>query len=220
MNHLPILHDLPQVLEEWVPSEASIAIADEERYIFYRAGGYDLHLRPGDPVHPESVANRVFQIGKRVETDVDASVYGIPYHGLGYPLRAQPGHNMALTVILPPETKERPSQFDFVVGQQGEVWRPLSIDEIAWIESYEKRTWLYTADGAYSTRLTLQTLERRLPFAKFLRIHRSYLVQVAWIEKMERDFHSSLLITLRPPLSKQLRVSQSYVHHVRQTLGF
>ncbi|WP_026961793.1 LytR/AlgR family response regulator transcription factor [Alicyclobacillus herbarius] len=220
MADLPILSDLPQVLQEWIPSEASIAIADGERYIFYRAGGYDLRLRPGDPIRPGSVANRVFRIGKRVETDVDASVYGIPYHGLGYPLRTEPGQKVALTVILPPRTAAHSPEPSYVVGQQGDVWRPVPVGEIAWFESYDKRTWLHTADGAYTTRFTLRALEQRLSSAQFLRIHRSYLINVAWIEKIERDFHSSLLITLRAPLAQRLPVSQNYVHHVRQSLGF
>jgi hypothetical protein len=220
MQELPILSDVQQMLEEWIPDEASIAIADDKKYVLYRAGGYDLRLRPGDPIRPGSVADRVLTVGRRVETDVDASVYGIPYHGLGYPLQTSEGSRVTLTVILPPRYPVREPELSFVVGQKDEIWQPIPVGEIAWIESYDKRTWLHTADGTFTTKYTLQTLEKRLPASQFLRIHRSFLVNVAWIYKIERDFRSSLFITIRDPFDQRLPVAQSYVRHVRQTLGF
>jgi hypothetical protein len=220
MIEFPVLFDIEQILEEWIPAEASVAIADEEKYVLYRAGGYDLRLQPGERVRPGSVAERVLDAGRRVETDVDASVYGLPYHGLGYPLQAAAGTRVALVVILPPRTPVRDTTLSFVVGQRDGVWQPIPVSDIAWFESYDKQTWFYTANGGYTTRYTLKELERRLPPHTFLRIHRSYLVNVAWIQTIERDFRSNLVVTVCDPLNKRFTVAQSYVRHVRETLGF
>jgi hypothetical protein len=220
VRELPILSDVQRVLEEWIPSEASIAIADEEKYVLYRAGEYDLRLHPGDKIRPGSIAARVHSAGRRVESDVDSSVYGIPYHGLGYPLQTAEGLRVALTIILPPRFPDRAPTLSYVTGQREDIWQPVPISDIAWFESSNKHTWFYTADGAFTTKYTLQTLEKRLPVDQFLRIHRSYIVNIAWIQKIERDFRSSLLVTVRDPLGKRLPVAQSYVRLLRETLGF
>jgi hypothetical protein len=220
VQELPILSDVERVLEEWLPPEASIAMADEEKYILYHAGQYDLHLHPGDKVRPGSIAARVLKSGRPVETDVDASVYGVPYHGIGYPLQTAEGLRVALAIILPPRFPHTAPPLSFVTGQRGDIWQPIPVSDIAWFESSDKHTWFYTADGGFTTKYTLQTLEQRLPAKQFLRIHRSYIVNVAWIRKIERDFRSSLLVTVRDPLCKRLPVAQSYVKSVREKLGF
>ncbi len=220
MEDLSLLMDLPSMLTDWVPQVASIAVASEGKYIFYHAGGYDLRLRPGDLVRPGSVANRVFCAKKRVEVDVDESVYGLPYHGVGYLLHAQSGTQMALTIILPPRYKVKRISYPFLIGRREDTWYPIHFQDIVWLESYEKQTWIHTVEASYTTHLPLHILEHELAQHQFLRIHRSYIVNVAWIKRIERDFHSGLLIILQLPTEQKLPVSQTYVRFVREKLGF
>jgi two-component system, LytTR family, response regulator LytT len=217
---LSILAQLPQILEDWIPETASIAVANRQEYILYRPGDYDLNIHPGEAVPPGSVASRVFQTSTRVELEVDSSVFGIPYHGLGYPIRTEDGFQAAVTVILPPRQRKQNKPLTFVMGLKDNVWYPIPIEQIAYFESYEKKTWVYTNDGAFVTNHTLQSLEDRLSSDAFVRIHRSYIVNISFIHSIRRDLRSNLVVSLRLGQPTHLPVSQSYVRHVRESLEF
>ncbi|MFB5191299.1 LytTR family DNA-binding domain-containing protein [Alicyclobacillus fastidiosus] len=220
MTDLSIFAQLSQVLTDWVPEAASIAIADRERYVVYRPGTHDLRIEPGELVRKGSVAEQVFRQQGRVELDVDSSLFGVPYHGLGYPLRTQAGVESALTVILPPGQPTQMQSLTFVMGQAGAMWRPIPLQDIAYLESYQKKTWVHTKDGVLTTDHTLQSLEKRLPSAYFIRIHRAFIINISWIDFIERDDRSSLVITLKDGAGTRLTVSQTYVRQVRRSLGF
>mgnify|MGYP003482474128 CR=1 FL=1 len=60
------------LLEEWIPKEASIAIAVKDQYIYYYAGEHDLQLQEGQKVQPGSIADLVFKNGCRTEAVLDS----------------------------------------------------------------------------------------------------------------------------------------------------
>ncbi len=206
------------LLKDWIPSEASVAIAEQSRYTEYLAGQYDINIQPGQPVPQGSVSNLVFQYKRHIGRNVDNSVFGRPYYGIGYPLETEEGCVGALTVILPPN-KRAVTNLEFVTGYREHVWQPIPVEEIAYFESSQKKTWFTTASHQYSTAFTLQSLEDRLP-PRFLRIHRSYIINIGYIEKIYRDVSSRLLIKLKEPAGCILPVGQSYVRNTRWVLGF
>jgi len=57
----------------------------------------------------------------------------------------------------------------------------------------------------------------RLP-SFFIRIHRSYIVNIYFIKKMARDLTSNFRITLKD--GSELPVSQSYLNNLRNALEF
>jgi two-component system, LytTR family, response regulator LytT len=215
-----VVRQMTKFIEDWAPKEASIAVAVSDKYLNYYAGIHDIQIRLGQPIPSGSITERVFHQRGRVETLVDDSVFGIPYYGVGYPIEGLDGFNGALTVILPPwYSFKKPSTLSFLTGKQGEIWSPIPVDQIIYIESNQKKTWFYTADGQYSTIYTLKNIEQRLPDS-FLRIHRSYIVNVSFIQRISRDISSNLIITLKNPNCYALTVSQTYINSVRRTLGF
>ncbi len=204
------------LLEEWIPRGASIAIAHKDRYIYYSAGEQDIRLQQGQSVQPGSVADLVIQSGKRAEAVLDDTT-SHPYYGIGYPIELN-GEQAALIVILPPQyavTIAPP--FRYLTGKSEEEWKPIAIDKVSYIESLQKKTWFYANQQSYKINISLKELELRLP-EQFLRIHRSYIVNIEFIDKIIRDFSSNLLIVLQN--GTQLPVSQSYLGKVRETLGF
>ncbi|MCL6516123.1 LytTR family DNA-binding domain-containing protein [Alicyclobacillus sp.] len=219
MQDLPVLSEIEQVLAEWIPPAASVALAVDEQYVRYKPGEWDIRLRPGDRVRDGSVAARVLQLGRRIETDVDERVYGLPYHGKGYPLHAPEGRRAALVVILP-QQYPRLAQRRVIVGRDGDVWHPIPVEDIAWFESYDKRTWLHSRQGRFTTVFTLTALEAELPEGMFLRIHRSFLVNIHWIHRITRDLHGALWMETRDPLAQRLPVAHGCTRRVREVLGF
>src|SRR5690606_28301000 len=98
-----------------------------------------------------------------------------------------------------------------------DCWFPVAVDKISHIESFQKKTWFYKTNESYQTIYTLKDLVDQLP-NYFLRIHRSYIVNIQHILEISRDFSSNMMITLKN--GTVLPVSQSYSAKVRKTLGF
>lgn len=220
MDYLPMLTQVTQLLSDWVPPVASVAVSNQQQYVLYRAGSYDLHIFPGEPIPSGSIASQVLQLGTRIESRVDANVFGVPYYGLGYPLLTEEGLQGALTVILPPGYRSTRESLAYVTGQSEEVWRPIPVEQIAYFESAQKKTWFHTSNHTFTTPFSLQELEQRLSVKSFLRVHRSFVVNIAFIDFIDRDVHSNLIIRLTHPGGTRIPVSQTYLRHVRLTLGF
>nr|WP_218843218.1 LytTR family DNA-binding domain-containing protein [Sporosarcina sp. JAI121] len=204
-------------MEDWIPKDAAIAIAIRDRYVYFKEGMHDIRLTEGQPVRPESVADMVMKQRLKVDTVVDKSLFGIPYYSVGYPIDLQ-GEPGALIIILPPNYHVlRHEPFRFLTGKQEEDWSPIPVDEIDYIESLQKKTWFYVDNEQYCTSHTLKDLQLRLP-KTFLRIHRSYIVNILSIKRISRDITSNLLVTLRD--GTELSVSQTYLSEVKKVLGF
>lgn len=205
------------LLEEWIPKEASIAIAVGDQYVYYVAGEHDLRLKEGQKVQPGSIADAVLQQGVRTEAVMNDTLFQVPYYGVGYPINIQ-GEKGALVVILPPKhALQNSAPYRFLTGKQEEEWRPIPIEKVSYMESLQKKTWFYANKEPYKTNIPLKELQQRLP-DNFLRIHRSYIVNVSFIDRIVRDFSSNLLVLLHD--GTELPVSQSYMPEVRNALGF
>ncbi|MFA9560507.1 LytR/AlgR family response regulator transcription factor [Evansella sp. AB-rgal1] len=215
-----VVRQFSQFIEDWIPKEASIAIAAGDQYISYIPGNHDIRIHQGQSIPSGSITERVYLHKKKVESLVDKSVFGVPYYGVGYPIEdPELGFQGALTVILPPEySQEKLKPFSFIVGRRDEVWIPIPVEDIIYIESHQKKTIFYTKDGHYSSKFPLKTLEYRLP-DYFIRIHRSFIVNISSINQISRDMASNLEVQLKH-LDQRLTISQSHVLKVRNALGF
>ena len=144
-------------------------------------------------------------------------MFETPYYAIGYPITIF-GELGALIVVLPPLFKvEGPNLYHFLTGKQGEHWFPVPIDQISHIESLQKSTWFYKDGEQYKTTVTLKELQTRLP-STFIRIHRSYIINLNFIKKITRDLTSNFLIQLKD--GTELPISQSYINHLRTILEF
>lgn len=211
------LQQITAIMDDWIPKDASIAIAIDNEYRYYNAGKHDIRLKEGQIVEKGGIADRTFQQKCRVDALIDDSTVGVPYYGIGYPIQLKEALGV-LAVILPPNyhsVKNDPPRF--LTGKNEDMWRPVPLENITYIESLQKKTWFYAEGSGYNSAHTLKNLEFRLP-SSFLRIHRSYIVHIPFIECISRDFSSGLIIQLKD--GTELPVSQTYVNHVRKTLEF
>lgn len=212
-----ILNQYAALLEDWVPKDASIAIAVSDHYIYYVPGMHDIHLKEGQHIQTGSIAEITINEQRKVEVVMDNTLYGTSYFGIGYPIDVQ-GDKGALIIILPPNFHVlKKDQLQFLTGKKDDEWFPIPLDQVSYIESLHKKTWFYTAGESYNISFTLKDLHLRLPRC-FLRIHRSYIINMNCIEKISRDFSSNLVIKLID--GTELPVSQTYLNEVRALLGF
>lgn len=212
-----MLEQMGFIIGDWIPKEASIAIAVGDSYIYYKAGVHDLKIQEGEPVQPGSIAARAKKEEKRVEMYVEESILGTAYYGIGYPIKFG-GNEGVLVIILPPDYLVRKKEpIRFLTGKIDETWKPVPIDQVSHIESSQKKTWFYTEQETYCSIHTLKNLKHQLPDI-FLPIHRSYIVNINYIEEISRDIASNYQLTLRD--GSVLPVSQNYTASVRERLGF
>ena len=164
-----------------------------------------------------SIAERVLLNREKNRGDGGSDAVGNSCNGAGYPIEIN-GEPAALVVILPPAHETAKSgPLRLLTGKLDDEWYPVPIEKITHIESFQKKTFFYTEDGQFSISSTLKELDKRLPEI-FLRIHRSYIVNTASIQRISRDFSSNLVVTLVD--GTELPVSQSYVNDVKCVLGF
>ncbi len=211
------LQQYASLIEDWIPKDASMAIAVDDRYIYYHTGLHDIRLREGQNVRPGSLAERVITDRSKIDVLMDETLYGVPYYGIGYPI-VLAGKPAALIVILPANYHVlRNEPFQYLTGKNDDDWIPVAIDEVTYIESLQKKTWFYAEGQQYSTNHTLKDLHLRLP-KSFIRIHRSYIVNIQSIQRISRDITSNLLLLLKD--GTELPVSQTYMPELRRVLGF
>lgn len=84
----------------------------------------------------------------------------------------------------------------------------LRVDEIDWVEAADNYVRIHAGREAHLIRETLQSLEGRLNPEKFLRIHRSTLVNLDRIRELQPIFHGDYLVKLND--GTELTLSRSY----------
>jgi DNA-binding LytR/AlgR family response regulator len=79
----------------------------------------------------------------------------------------------------------------------GNTTRVLAVDEVLYFQSGEKYTEVITASERHLIRTSLKELRQRLNPEQFAQIHRSTIVNLRCVEKLERDVLGRALIHLK-----------------------
>lgn len=82
----------------------------------------------------------------------------------------------------------------------------LRYDDILWVEALENYVIFNTFDDKYTIHFTMKAIEQKLPFDKFTRVHRSYIVNTSSIEVIEDN---SVLIRIQDG-TKSIPIGKSY----------
>ena len=96
----------------------------------------------------------------------------------------------------------------------------LSFDEIACLTVEGGLVFAHTGRGRHRVRSTLNELEERLPTPPFVRVSRSAILSLAWIEHLEPEDSGTFRARLRAPLSLSLAVSRRRARELRGLLGW
>jgi len=98
-----------------------------------------------------------------------------------------------------------------ITTHQGVYFLPLA--EIDWIEAAGNYARLHTGAQTHQLRETLKTLEARLDPATFVRVHRSAIVNLGSIQRLEPWFHGEYAVRLRD--GTRLMCSRKYSPSLR-----
>jgi two-component system LytT family response regulator len=103
-----------------------------------------------------------------------------------------------------------------VVKSAGRVFF-LRVEEIDWIEAAGNYVRLHVAKEAHLLRDTMSSLEARLDPKRFLRIHRSTMVNIERIQELQPLFHGDYVVILRD--GTQLNLSRGYRQRLQEVFG-
>lgn len=90
-------------------------------------------------------------------------------------------------------------------------------DEIDWIEAADNYVNLHSGAETHLIRETMNALEQRLDPTRFLRIHRSTIVNADRIKELRPWFHGEYIVLLRN--GTELTLSRTYRERILQALG-
>lgn len=76
-------------------------------------------------------------------------------------------------------------------------YRVLAVSEIVWVEAVGHRTRVHTIGESLVVRMSLRHLEDRLSPAGFLRIHRSCMVNPAFVAELQPKSNGDMSVRLK-----------------------
>jgi len=92
----------------------------------------------------------------------------------------------------------------------------IETNDIVYFEAKNKYTFLHTVEHEHIVELTLNELEERLDKQNFIRIHRSFIVNIRYILELVKWFAGKYKVRLKDKQKTELVVSRGYIDRVRE----
>lgn len=93
----------------------------------------------------------------------------------------------------------------------------LDISRVLYIESVDRKCYIYTDGEIYESDLRLYELEERLEECGFLRVSKSLLIQLRKIRSLKADINRRIRITMQN--GEQIMASRQYAEALKKRLG-
>lgn len=100
---------------------------------------------------------------------------------------------------------------------KGEESIILDVSAILYIESVDRKTFVYTKDSVYESKLKLYEIEARLCESGFIRANKSSLIQIRQIKSLRSDLDRRIRVTFES--GEQILVSRQYADELKKRLG-
>ncbi|MBE5873598.1 MAG: LytTR family transcriptional regulator [Lachnospiraceae bacterium] len=93
----------------------------------------------------------------------------------------------------------------------------LDVNRISYVEALERKTFVYTEDAVYESKLKLYEMEERLCQSGFFRVSKSCLVHLKFIKSLKNDIERKIRLTMKN--GEQIMVSRQYAEEMKKRLG-
>jgi two-component system LytT family response regulator len=114
---------------------------------------------------------------------------------------------------------QRPSFPRRVASRVGERISFLELDSVTHFVAHDKLTYAVVNGHRHAVDQTIAELEALLDPAKFLRIHRSTIVNVDWIHEVNSWFAGKVIVSLKDAQRTQIPVARDRVRVLKSSLG-
>ena len=123
----------------------------------------------------------------------------------------------AKTTALLETAAQSPTQQDRIVVKTGNKISIIPVQEVQYLEAYDDFVKIHTAQGMFVKNKTMQYFEQLLDSRLFVRVHRSYILQVQQITRIDPYQKDSYMAVLRT--GTQIPVSRSGYAKLKEVLG-
>lgn len=113
---------------------------------------------------------------------------------------------------------ERSKQLERIVVKSGSKIHVIPIEQIEQIEAQDDYVMIHAPEGRFMKKETMSSLEQSLPEDQFLRIHRSHIVNINQIQRIEQYGKESYLLILKN--GNSVSVSKSRIKDLKRELNF
>jgi two-component system LytT family response regulator len=114
---------------------------------------------------------------------------------------------------------QRPGFPRRIASRVGERISFLELDAVTHFIAHDKLTYAVVNGHRHAVDQTIAELETLLDPARFLRIHRSTVVNVDWIHEVNSWFAGKVIVSLKDPQRTQIPVARDRVRALRSALG-
>jgi len=132
---------------------------------------------------------------------------------------ARPGLRPLLDQLADALAARRPAWIERIPSRVGERVEFVEVSRVTHFFARDKLTFAATATRSHAIDLTITELESRLDPAKFVRIHRSTIVNLDFVLEMHLYFAGKLLLRLRDEKRTELTVARDRVKELKERLG-
>lgn len=104
-----------------------------------------------------------------------------------------------------------------IVVKNGSQIKIIPVHQIKYLEAYDDYVKIHTTDGMYLKNKTMSSFEKQLDPKQFVRIHRSFIIkvdQLAKMEPMEKDSYIAILHS-----GDKVNISKSGYARLKQVIG-
>jgi two-component system LytT family response regulator len=105
-----------------------------------------------------------------------------------------------------------------IVVKSGTKIKVIPVDKINYIEAQDDYVMIFTDDSRHMKQGTMKYFEDHLDPAKFIRIHRSYIVRLDQVTQLEPYSKENYVLKLKNGVS--LKVSRSGLRSLKEKLNF
>lgn len=126
-------------------------------------------------------------------------------------------HQTAATAALLESASLQPQQQDRIVIKDQHTIRIIPVEKVHYIEAADDYVRIVTAEGQWLKNKTMAVMEKQLPGAQFVRVHRSYLVNVQEISQLYPHEKESYTAVLKN--KQRIAVSKSGYQKLKERLG-
>lgn len=103
-----------------------------------------------------------------------------------------------------------------VIRSQDRAWF-VRVADIEWVEAADYNVRIHTAERTYTTRETLSGLAEQLDPRRFVRVHRSTIVNIDRVREIQPYFHGAYILILQD--GTEIRLSRARRHAFEEALG-
>lgn len=111
--------------------------------------------------------------------------------------------------------KALPENVSTILVESGSKLISLELKDVICMEADKDYTWMHTAAKSYLSNYGISQLEQRVPPAQFLKVHRSFIVNIHHIKEVHKEGASAQLLTSN---NKVINVSRTYMPELKRLI--